>query len=235
MRIMTFNIQHGLDYKNQRIDLKLFSDFIKENGADVCGLNEVRGKGEDCEYTDQTDAIGDALGFFRYFGEAIKVDEVNPYGNAIVSRYPFKSAETVHIPNPDDGKYHETRCVIKAVFEIDGRDVCVLVCHMGLTEDELKNAVDTLCHMLDEIEMPVILMGDFNASPHNEMLCPLLERLSDSDEIALDEENYTFASYDPYTKIDYIFYRGLKCSKAEILKEVVSDHFPIIAEFEFSD
>ena len=52
MKIMTFNIQHALDYKNQVIDIELFADSIKKFGADVCGLNEVRNKGVREDYAD---------------------------------------------------------------------------------------------------------------------------------------------------------------------------------------
>ncbi len=230
MKVMTFNIQHGLDYKNNIIDLKLFSDFIAKSGADICGLNEVRGDGADDGYTDQTGIIGSNIGFYRYFGEAVKIDQVNPYGNAILSRYPFKSAETVLIPNDD--MYHETRCVIKSIFEIDGKDICILICHMGLNDHERQTAVEMIRRILDETDIPVILMGDFNAEPNEEILRPLFNRLNDTDKKSESSDHFTFASYEPKKKIDYILYRGLKCVKSTVLKEIVSDHFPIIAEFE---
>lgn len=90
MRIMTFNIWHAPDYKNQKIDIDLFARKIKQYGADICGLNEVRGEGPLYGYTDQTNNIADSLGYNRYFGEAIKVKGTSPYGNAIVTKYPFK-------------------------------------------------------------------------------------------------------------------------------------------------
>ena len=34
-------------------------------------------------------------------------------------------------------------------------------------------------------------------------------------------------------KIDYLFYRGLECRSVKTIGEVVSDHLPIIAEFDF--
>ena len=37
--------------------------------------------------------------------------------------------------------------------------------------------------------------------------------------------------YDPEKKIDYIFYRDLTCKNVTTVSEIVSDHFPIIAEF----
>ncbi len=236
MRIMTFNIQHCLDYKRNKINIPLFADAIKEYGADVCGLNEVRGKGPLFGYSDQTNALGDRLGFRRYFAQAIKVGGTSPYGNAVVSRYAIKCAETVAIPDPDDKSEDgcfETRCALKAIIDVNGKDLCVLVCHMGLEYSERLNAVDTLCKLIDEIEMPLVLMGDFNTTPDSEELKPLYMRLKDIDDISEHKGIFTYPSYNPEKKIDYIFYRGMTCKKVSTITEVVSDHFPIIAEFEF--
>lgn len=234
MKIMTFNIQHCLDYKNRVIDFDLFADAIKKSGADVCGLNEVRGEGAIKDYTDQTNILGDKLGFYRYFGEAIKVKRTSPYGNAIVSKYPIKSSETIKIPDPVfkfERVNYETRCIIKAVINFDDTDVCFLVTHMGLARRERKNAVKALCDIIDEITMPVILMGDFNAVPDDKVFTPLRERLSDTQDKSVNPEVKTYPSDNPVKKIDYIFYRGLKCIKTQTVAEVFSDHLPIIVEF----
>lgn len=243
MRIMTFNIQHAFDYLNQKVDIGLFINKIKGFNVDICGLNEVRGEGPLDDYTDQTNTIANGIGYNRYFGEAIKVKGTSPYGNAIVSNVPFKSVETVIIPDSEetdeinrDGEpvHYESRIIIKAVFEENGKDFCVLVTHMGLAVSERKNAVEALCRIIDETEMPIILMGDFNSTPDDEVLLPLFERLEDTDKLSSKPDAPTYASYDPSIKIDYILYRGLKCSGAETVEEIISDHFPIIAEFEFN-
>jgi len=147
MRIMTFNIQHGLHYPTGTIALERFSDLIREQSVDVCGLNEVRGKGADRDYTEQVETLGNALGFHRYFGEAIRVGGNNPYGSGVVSRYPFSRIETVPIPDPPqktEKVYYETRCVIQATIEVEDHEICLLITHMGLAREERKNAVDTL-------------------------------------------------------------------------------------------
>lgn len=234
MKIMTFNIQHCLDYKKQVIDFDLFADAIKKYDIDVCGLNEVRGEGPVKDYTDQTNILGDKLGYYRYFGEAIKVKKTSPYGNAIVSRYPIKSAETIKIPDPFfkfEPTAYETRCIIKAIINIDGTDICFLVTHMGLAKSERKNAVKTLCKILDDINIPVILMGDFNAEPDDKVFAPLYERLYDTQKKSVNPEVKTFPADKPRIKIDYIFYKNLDCIKTETVTEVFSDHLPIIAEF----
>lgn len=238
MKIMTFNIQHALDYKNRVIDIDLFADSIKQFAPDVCGLNEVRGAGPLDGYTDQTNALGDRLGYNRYFAEAIKVRGENPYGNAIVSRYPIVTADTVAIPDPEvkrAGGRYESRCVLDVTLDVDRHALRVLVCHIGLVDDEAKNAVKTLCDILDKTDTPVVLMGDFNLTPDNPILAPLFERLEDTDAYAETPGEYTFASYDPKIKIDYLLFRGLKCRSVETVSEVISDHFPIIAEFEFDE
>ena len=236
MKIMTFNIQHALDYKNNIINTELFSDAIKKHNVDFCGLNEVRGEGPLDGYTDQTNAIGDGLGYYRYFGEAIKVHGTSPYGNAAVSRYPFKSVETIKIPDSElhdeinrDGEpvHYESRCIIKAVLETVKGDICILVTHFGLAQSERENAVKTLCDIIDKTEMPIILMGDFNTEPDEEILAPLFTRLK-----GVDTAKPTFPSYEPEIKIDYIFFKGLECTYSETVEEIYADHFPIIAEFE---
>ena len=235
MKVMTFNIQHALDYQKQIINTDFFADAIRHYGADICCLNEVRGEGLIDGYTDQTNALGDSLGFYRYFGEAVKVRGTSPYGNAVVSRFPFKSAETVAIPvSPEktEDEYHEPRCVIKAVFEIEGRNVCFLICHMGLSDKERVEAVKTICELIDGTDLPIILTGDFNTTPDDSVLEPIYNRLNDSDEKADAKGIFTYASYSPEIRIDYIFYRGLECRHSEVITEIYSDHFPIIAEFD---
>ena len=202
--------------------------------ADVCGLNEVRGKGSLFGYTDQTNALGNRLGFNRYFAQAIKVNGKGPYGNAIVSRFPFKETSTTIIPDPDDktdvGRF-ETRCIIKAVVSTDIGDVCFLICHMGLEESERVNAVKTICEIADSTDLPTILMGDFNTTPEASVFKPIYERFNDTDVYAEEKGIFTYPSYKPEEKIDYIFYKGLKCEYVKTIEEVISDHYPIIAEF----
>ena len=236
MKIMTFNVLHFEDYQNKKIDIGLFAEAIKAQNPDVCGLNEVRGEGPLEGYTDQTNAIGDALGCNRYFAQAIMVDGTSPYGNAFVTKYAIKSAETIAIPDPifkyEIGKY-ESRCILKAVVDANGKDVLVLVCHMGLALGERKNAVKEICRIVDSTDMPIILMGDFNALPDSKELKPLYERLEDTDSYADVKGKFTFPSDRPNIKIDYIFFRNLRCKSVKTIEEVVSDHLPIVAEFEF--
>ena len=112
MKVMTFNIQHALDYKKQVIDYDLFVKAIAEQNPDFCGLNEVRGRGWLKGYANQTKKLADGLGYNGYFGKAVTLDFGNPFGNALVCRYPLKSVETVIVPDPPKTEKATTKHVL---------------------------------------------------------------------------------------------------------------------------
>ena len=92
---MSYNTQHCLNYITRKIDFEIMADTIKKCGADIIGLQEMRDESEHEEYQAQAKILAEKLAFYYYFAEAIRFDGVNPYGNAIISRYPIKNAETV--------------------------------------------------------------------------------------------------------------------------------------------
>ncbi|MBQ8574859.1 MAG: endonuclease/exonuclease/phosphatase family protein [Clostridia bacterium] len=234
MKFMSFNIQHATDYIRQVIDLEYFAKEIKRLNPDFLGLNEVMNEGEDEEYTDQVGFFCKKLGWNGFFGLGDMIDGNNPFGNAILTKHPIKSVENFHIPDPEDKSepaYYESRCVIRAVVEVDGVDVCWLVCHMGLAKLERENAVKVISLLIDSTDMPIVFMGDFNIEPDGEVLGPIRERLLDTADISDSAKECTYPSDKPFKKIDYIFYRGLECVSAETLHEVIADHLPVVAEF----
>ena len=54
MKIMSFNTQHCLNFIGQEIDFQVMADAIKSLNPDIVGLNEMRGKGTDPQYDNQT-------------------------------------------------------------------------------------------------------------------------------------------------------------------------------------
>lgn len=233
MRVMTFNVQHCQDFLKKVIDVDLFAEAIRKQNVDICCLNEVYNEGpRECN-TDQSGYIAEKLGFYPFFGEAIKTRGENPYGIAMVSRFAFKSVEKIDILDCDTDKPRfEHRCIIKAIVEVEGRDVCVLTSHFGLNDGEKKSAVETVCSIIDKCDCPVVLTGDFNMQPDNEILRPLFERLKDTTEFDKGQTN-TFRSDEPTRKIDYILYKGFECVSCKTVNEIYADHLPIVAEFKF--
>ena len=236
IKVMSYNTQHCLNFMTREIDFDIIADTIKRCGADIIGLQEMRDQGPDAAYQAQTRILAEKLGYPNYyFAEAIRFGGTNPYGNAIISRYPIKSAETILICDPEVKKYdgyYETRCLLKAVIDV-GSGLTVLVSHFGFNPDEQENAVETVVsHIPGE---HCVLMGDFNMEPHNPILGPVVQRLQDTAH-NFSAPKCSFPSDTPQVKIDYIFVsKDIPVRSADIPPIISSDHRPHVAEMELKD
>ena len=229
IKVLSYNVLHFENFKTGKIDFDLFASAIKETGADIIGLNEVHGKGDDPEYTAQVDIMAKKLGFYGYFAKACDIDgENNPFGNGILSRYPIVSTEIIPIADPFPRKYdgyYETRNILKAVIDA-GEPISVFVTHFGLNPDEQENAVRAC---LENVCSKCIFMGDLNVTPDNPVIKPLADILTDT--ANSDEEMLSFPSDKPFKKIDYIFTgEGIKKISARVLPLECSDHRPYFAQ-----
>ena len=234
---MTFNTQHCVNFITREIDYKIMAETILRFSPDFVVLNEMRDKGETEGYEPQTDILADLCNMpYRYFAKAIDVcKETSPYGNAIISKIPILSAETVHIPDfpPEERqgqRWYEHRCFLKARF--DG-NLTVLGVHVGLNPEEKKLAIETLLsHITDK---KCLLMGDFNMSPQNEELLPIKELMKDAADL-FTEPLLSCPSDTPKRKIDYIFAsQDAEFVSADIPNVIASDHRPHIAELFFKE
>ncbi len=233
VKLMSYNTQHCLNFLTRNIDFDGIADTIKKCEADVIGLQEIRDQGQDAQYQPQAKSIAEKLGYpYYYFAEAIRFDGVNPYGNAIISRYPIRSAETILIPDPEIKKYdgyYETRCLLKATIDA-GRGLTVLVSHFGLNPDEQENAVETVMANLPNEHC--VVMGDFNLEPDHPILDPMMQKLRDTAD-TFSVPKLSFPSDTPRVKIDYIFVsKDLKLQGADIPEIISSDHRPHVATIE---
>lgn len=228
MKIMSFNTQHCLNYIEDKIDFNIIADVIKKADVDFAGLNEMRGKGADEEYQEQTLILSELTEMKEYyFAKAIDVDGENPYGNGFLSKIPIISAENIPIPLPKVRQYegyYEQRCILKVKLQ---GGITVLVTHFGLNPDEQKNAVDAVISNLEEEKC--VLMGDFNMQPDNELLIPIRARMKDAADL-FERNLLSFPSDKPDRKIDYIFVSpDIEVLSADIPPIVASDHRPHIA------
>ena len=231
LKLMSFNTQHCSNYITKQIDYEIIADTIKRCSPDVVVLNEMRSVGEEEGYVDQTKIIAELVGMpYFYFAKAIDVYEVaSPYGNAVISKIPFDSVETVHIPDPPaEGRigtrWYEHRCFLKA--RLDG-GITVLGVHVGLNPEEKELAIKTLCEHIEGEKC--LLLGDFNMRPTDEKLDPIRARMNDAAEL-FTEELLSCPSDEPKGKIDYIFATpDVKFIYADIPAIVASDHRPHLA------
>ncbi len=240
LKVMTFNIQHGRNHNlsGDVIDLPLMANTVKAQCADIVSLNEVR-KGSNPEiasYPDEPSFFENELGGNCYFGNTLELKPNCFYGNAVWSKHPFVKAEKYMIPDVPvqqrvAGYYYETRCILRTDYIIDGKVITVLNSHFGLGVGERDNAVDLALSLAENIDNPIILMGDFNMTPDDVNVKRLSAVFTDVHK-ELGSEELTFTSDNPHIRIDYIFTKGFKPLRANTVKVIASDHFPITAELE---
>ena len=236
MKFMSFNTQHCLNYIERKIDYDVMAKAILDCGADVVGLNEMRGASigqPDPAFEDQVGNLSRLTGIENsFFAPAIWIGGgVKPYGNGMLSKLPIISAENIMIPDPDEkifGSHYETRCLIKAKLE---GDITLLVTHFGLYPDEQANAAKTVLKNLEDKRC--VLMGDFNIGPNNQLIEILRERMVDTADF-FDAPRLSFPSDNPRVKIDFIFVSpDVEVVSADVLEIVASDHRPHVAELNF--
>lgn len=242
LKIMTYNIAAGRTYfqyaetKKAPVDLRESADFIKGECPAVCGLNEVDKLTKRSGEVDQIAFFEEYIGMNGLFCKTIDL-QGGEYGNGFLTRFPVLDSEIIHIPDVE-GKSYEHRAILKVRVDLDGKIVTFLQTHSGLSDQEKVNCVDTLCAIIDSLDTPVVLMGDFNMSPDFHALEKIRARLTDTAPLLNNGEFYTFGTYEGVAKqhIDYIFVsKEIKPLSLTVVDTMISDHYPVIMECEMGE
>ena len=258
LKIVSYNIMSGRTYTTPPMrNFDFAADVINDISPDIIGLNEV-GKHATAGFpaVDMEDEVSEYLGkktgMYHYFAKAVEFGG-HGYGNALLSKYPIKSAKTVIIPNPETEKeeykgYYETRCVLVAEIDVCG-GITVLVTHIGLVPEEKQNAIETVLSLVKTIKTPVLLMGDFNMTPDDELLKPFYDALCDTAQGKSEPHTWpsdvkkyvgdyetkikNIKENNASRKIDYIFASShFETNSVEVYQSTASDHMPYIAYLE---
>lgn len=237
------------------VDLDRTADVIASLESDIVALQEVDRSWARSGGVDQPTELVQALDVNACFGANLDhqpdehADEPHQYGTLILSTYPILSCDNILLPTSEGW---EQRGVLDVRVEIDGLgEVAILNTHLqagreGDEEEAVRQraeAADIIAERIAELDVPVILMGDFNAEPGDEELAPLRDAdlgLKDAWEVAGDEEtegNTSPASpdEDAERRIDAIFVSdGIDVRSAEVPvtedTRIASDHFPVVAD-----
>jgi endonuclease/exonuclease/phosphatase family metal-dependent hydrolase len=229
--VMTYNIHAGIGTDN-KLDIKRISQVIKESGAEIVALNEV-----DCSTTrsqgiNEAESIAKHLGYSYYFAKTIDY-KGGEYGNALVSKYPIISWESYALPT-NGIEVKEPRGIIKAIIDVMGRKLNVLVTHLGLDIPERKAEIEYINDMIKELQGEIILMGDFNICQisESEELEPFMKLMKDcAEELNEIHKLNTFDSVKPIKKIDYILVsKDVEVMSNKIISSNASDHLPLVTQ-----
>jgi endonuclease/exonuclease/phosphatase family metal-dependent hydrolase len=164
VRLVTWNIHGGLG-RDGRHDLGRVAALLEDMRCDVAALQEVgdahRGQPES-ELADPAAWLGRRLGWFVAYGPNL-VLRGQPYGNAVLSRFPIARAQNYDLSVPN----REPRGCLRADLSLpDGKSLHLFDLHLGLSGGERRRQAAMLfsADLLRDTALaaPLVLCGDFN-------------------------------------------------------------------------
>ena len=241
-RIMTYNVHRcvGVDGK---LDVGRVAAVIAQCRPDIVALQELDVCRARTGTVDQAHAIAHRLGMAFHFHAAVQVQEER-YGDAILTTAPLRLIKAAALPGSSSIRALEPRGALWLELEIEGRRLQVLNTHLGLVPHEQRAQASALVGA-DWIggggrRDPMILLGDFNATPYASTYRTLARTLKDARQLCpAARASRTFPSRFPMLAIDHVFVsKGIRIIQVEAfaapLARSASDHLPLVVDFSFS-
>ncbi len=228
VRVMTYNLNNGFNTKG-KLDIEEIAQVIENNHPDIVALQEVsRGS-----------VINGRLDMLAWLSQRLHMPYVfgptadHFWGNAILSRYPIlaysnKDLPSSELPIPsgsivaliDIGQNERLK-----VITTDLRNVSE-----NVTISQLQS--ESIVGFLNGINTGrIVFLGSLNAEPDAGEIRTLHQAQLIDAAANIDQELvYTFASDNPYQRIDYIWTSyDLLTTDVQVLLSTASDHLPVVA------
>lgn len=255
-KLVTFNIAHGRGLslyqgfhteRGIRTNLRRIGQLLAETGADVVALQEVD---EDSHWNcriNLLECLREEAGFAHAFlGVNTRRAGHKPlaYGNAILSKHPVRFWEN----NPFGKATLGEKGFLYAEVDVGGQALPLLNLHLDYRSRERR--IVQVEKVLDYLRakphpncakgrpLAPVICGDFNTHSRRvgDAVRHLFEAvLSHGDyEIHPAQRSATFPAHLPGRALDFVLlpqpYRVKRC---EVLKVYLSDHRPVLIEFEY--
>jgi endonuclease/exonuclease/phosphatase family metal-dependent hydrolase len=240
MRLLLYNIRYGagigrrfhlpLPYsgylKRTNGNLRQITDFIKLVNPDIIGLLEVDSGSYRSEKTNQAEAIGRELEHYHVYQSkypsdslAQKVPLVNKQGNAFLTNQEIISH-----------RFHYFREGIKRlVIELELEDFTIFLVHLSLKFRHRQYQLQDLHSMMENVNKPVIVAGDFNVFWGDRELQLFLAASGLTS--ANGQGQPSHPSRAPRRQLDYIFHSPeIHATDFQIPHIKLSDHAPLVCD-----
>lgn len=233
LRVMSYNIHHASPAsKPGCIDIEAIVRVIKAENPDLVALQEVDADTERSGEGNQAEMIAEKLDMFVYFAKALDYTG-GEYGNAILSKYPLRDGNTHVLPNAPEANT-ETRVWATAKIEIpNGSELVFGSTHLDYKKDSPSRLfqIGKIIEVSEKEELPMIVAGDFNATPDSETI-----KLLDKEFTRTCQKTCapTIPVKNPERAIDFIAYRHPQNKFSVEYHEVInepyaSDHLPVFS------
>lgn len=226
IRVMTLNLHAGHD-----ASLSLIGQFIKQHKPDFVALQEVdyNTSRTNCLHQNRKDFITELAyysGMQGLFGPTIPLNG-GLYGIGLLTRHQFVDIRNIKLPHPTSKM--EQRGLLEGTFVLPEGDTIVVACtHLEAFDDVSRKAqAEYIQNHFSAISRPVIMAGDFNAPPSDDIIKLLLNEWKDC-----TGDAPTFSVSNTKEKIDYIFAlpsHSWQVVSSEVISVKLSDHYPVIA------
>lgn len=227
---MTYNIRAGRGLDG-RLSLNRIAQVIAAESPDVVALQEVDSKRRRSTYQDQAHVLAERLGYECAFVHARRWKE-GEYGNAILSRFPVLECRRLPLPKPARLPV-EARSVLQCRLALPDGDVHVWNTHLGLLAAERRAQVAVMVQeYLRYADIPLVLVGDFNARPRSKEITGLSLHLTR----VISQR--TFPGFLPVVHLDHVFHSGhLRVDRSHVPKTLLarraSDHLPLVVDLQW--
>jgi endonuclease/exonuclease/phosphatase family metal-dependent hydrolase len=238
LRVMTYNV-HSCIGIDGRLSPRRIARVIARYQPDVVALQEVDVGRARTGQADQAELIAEYLKMDYHFNPTIRIAEES-YGDCILSRLPMRLMKTGRLPTPAGRDSLEPRGALWVAIELDGKVIQVLNTHLGLNGREKLLQIQSLLGAdwlgRHDGSSPVILCGDFNASPQSTVWKLCTKKFHDVQTKAPDcAPRRTWFGHYPIARIDHIFVNSrvaVACADVgdDYLSRIASDHRPLFAE-----
>ena len=215
--------QHVLSGPSKADNLTAIANAIAE--FDLVCLQEADGGSTRSAFVHQAHRIANLANFGTVLDQrnrkvGLKNLPFSSSGNAVLARQGCNDWKEHPLPGTVKG-----RGVIAAGFV----GVRVFNLHLSLTANAQRMQLDYIAEQISLLPKtePVIVTGDFNATPN----APAVRAFIESLKLELAPTNATFPSWAPTRQIDLILYRGLKLMRSWTMPVLASDHLGVAAEF----
>ncbi len=236
LRVMTYNVHSciGLDGK---LAVDRIARIIERHDPDVVALQELDVQRLRTGGKHQAQLIAQRLQMAYHFEPSMRLAD-EQYGDAVMSRYPMRLVRSGRLPGGHYWPDLEPRGALWVALDIRGSRTNLIATHLSLwPRTRLLQAATLLgpewadhpaCHG------PVIVCGDFNATPRSAVYQRMQRMLRDA-QTAAGTSRSTWTSRYPITRIDHVFVGGgIEVLRVDVaateLERLASDHLPLIVD-----
>lgn len=233
LRIMTYNIHHANPpSKPGLIDLDAIARVIVDAKADLVALQEVETGVNRSNKLDEAKLLAEKTGLHYHFFKAIDHDG-GDYGIAILSRYKFKDATLVPLPQKITA---EKRVLGYLTVKIGKQEFILANTHLDATNThENRNVqMEAILKEFEKATLPVILCGDLNSVAGSEAINLLDGQFKRT---CMENCGATVPQINPRNTIDFIATKNVKwplLGHTVIEETYASDHRPVVAVFDIA-